>query len=180
MFSVLQVSLASKLKHENLVEMLGYCVDGNYRILAYEFATMGSLHDVLHGKTLSIQYPFHVTCAHIIFFRMSYSSVMDLHHIPLYNRKKRCSRRAAWTCTWLDAEGQNCYWGCKRYRISAWEGSAFNHPSGHQIKQCTAVWGFQGKNCRLQSFEPSTRYGSSAPFNSCIGNFWISRTWVIV
>jgi len=58
MFSVLQVSLASKLKHENLVEMLGYCVDGNYRILAYEFATMGSLHDVLHGKTLSIQYLF--------------------------------------------------------------------------------------------------------------------------
>ncbi|PWZ15304.1 hypothetical protein Zm00014a_001270 [Zea mays] len=45
-----QVSLASKLKHENLVEMLGYCVDGNYRILAYEFATMGSLHDVLHGR----------------------------------------------------------------------------------------------------------------------------------
>ncbi|TVU39486.1 hypothetical protein EJB05_12908 [Eragrostis curvula] len=45
-----QVSLASKLKHDNLVEMLGYCVDGNYRILAYEFATMGSLHDVLHGR----------------------------------------------------------------------------------------------------------------------------------
>ncbi|CAN6213863.1 unnamed protein product [Urochloa humidicola] len=45
-----QVSLASKLKHENLVEMMGYCVDGNYRILAYEFATMGSLHDVLHGR----------------------------------------------------------------------------------------------------------------------------------
>lgn len=64
---MLQVSLASKLKHENLVEMLGYCVDGNYRILAYEFATMGSLHDVLHGKTLSIQYPFmsyvHALCS---------------------------------------------------------------------------------------------------------------------
>jgi hypothetical protein len=60
--SVSQVSLASKLKHENLVEMLGYCVEGNYRILAYEFATMGSLHDVLHGKALSIWYPFHATC----------------------------------------------------------------------------------------------------------------------
>ncbi|KAF0912497.1 hypothetical protein E2562_014084 [Oryza meyeriana var. granulata] len=45
-----QVSQVSRLKHENLVEMLGYCVDGNYRILAYEFATMGSLHDVLHGR----------------------------------------------------------------------------------------------------------------------------------
>ncbi|KAL5218888.1 hypothetical protein ABZP36_019572 [Zizania latifolia] len=45
-----QVSQVSRLKHENLVEMLGYYVEGNYRILAYEFATMGSLHDVLHGR----------------------------------------------------------------------------------------------------------------------------------
>ncbi|CAM8937099.1 unnamed protein product [Rhodiola kirilowii] len=45
-----QVSMVSRLKHENLVELLGYCVEGNYRVLAYEFATMGSLHDVLHGR----------------------------------------------------------------------------------------------------------------------------------
>ncbi|KAH9671113.1 hypothetical protein KPL70_017226 [Citrus sinensis] len=30
-------------QHENLVELLGYCVEGNLRVLAYEFATMGSL-----------------------------------------------------------------------------------------------------------------------------------------
>lgn len=45
-----QVSMVSRLKHENVVEMLSYCVEGNLRILAYEFATMGSLHDVLHGR----------------------------------------------------------------------------------------------------------------------------------
>nr|GMD06314.1 PTI1-like tyrosine-protein kinase 3 [Ipomoea batatas] len=45
-----QVSTVSTLKHENLVELLGYCVEGNLRILAYEFATMGSLHDILHGQ----------------------------------------------------------------------------------------------------------------------------------
>lgn len=45
-----QVSVASKLKHENFVEMLGYCVEGNQRLVAYEFATMGSLHDILHGR----------------------------------------------------------------------------------------------------------------------------------
>lgn len=48
----LQVSMVSRLKHDNVVELLGYCVDGNTRILAYEFATMGSLHDMLHGMTL--------------------------------------------------------------------------------------------------------------------------------
>ncbi|XP_008810334.2 pto-interacting protein 1-like [Phoenix dactylifera] len=45
-----QVSMVSRLKHENIVQLLGYCVDGNLRVLAYEFATMGSLHDILHGR----------------------------------------------------------------------------------------------------------------------------------
>ncbi|KAL0724660.1 hypothetical protein Bca4012_039259 [Brassica carinata] len=45
-----QVSRVSKLEHENFVQLFGYCVEGNLRILAYEFATMGSLHDILHGR----------------------------------------------------------------------------------------------------------------------------------
>ncbi|XP_047313129.1 PTI1-like tyrosine-protein kinase 2, partial [Impatiens glandulifera] len=45
-----QVSMVSRLKHENLVQLQGYCVQGDIRVLAYEFATMGSLHDILHGK----------------------------------------------------------------------------------------------------------------------------------
>ncbi|TYH55528.1 hypothetical protein ES332_D09G241100v1 [Gossypium tomentosum] len=42
--------MVSRLKHDNFVELQGYCVEGNLRVLAYEFATMGSLHDVLHGR----------------------------------------------------------------------------------------------------------------------------------
>ncbi|KAK8577798.1 hypothetical protein V6N13_028063 [Hibiscus sabdariffa] len=45
-----QVSRVSGLKHDNFVELQGYCVEGNHRLLAYEFATMGSLHDILHGR----------------------------------------------------------------------------------------------------------------------------------
>ncbi|XP_058766760.1 pto-interacting protein 1-like [Vicia villosa] len=45
-----QVSMVSRLKHDNFVQLLGYCVDGNNRILAYEFASNGSLHDILHGR----------------------------------------------------------------------------------------------------------------------------------
>ncbi|KAJ4734243.1 Protein kinase superfamily protein [Rhynchospora pubera] len=45
-----QVSSVSRLRHENVVELLGYYVEGNQRVLAYEFATMGSLHDMLHGR----------------------------------------------------------------------------------------------------------------------------------
>ncbi|MCO5550192.1 hypothetical protein L7F22_003674 [Adiantum nelumboides] len=45
-----QVSRASRLENENVVKLVGYCLDGNLRVLAYEFATMGSLHDLLHGR----------------------------------------------------------------------------------------------------------------------------------
>ncbi|KAJ4705538.1 Protein kinase [Melia azedarach] len=45
-----QLSVVSRLKHEHFVELLGYCLEQNNRILVYQYATMGSLHDVLHGR----------------------------------------------------------------------------------------------------------------------------------
>lgn len=45
-----QVSMVSRLRHENVVELLGYSVEGGLRILAYEYAPNGSLHDILHGR----------------------------------------------------------------------------------------------------------------------------------
>ncbi|KAK7265901.1 hypothetical protein RJT34_33526 [Clitoria ternatea] len=45
-----QVSMFSRLKHDNFVQLLGYCVDGSSQVLAYEFASNGSVHDILHGR----------------------------------------------------------------------------------------------------------------------------------
>ncbi|KAK6778901.1 hypothetical protein RDI58_025619 [Solanum bulbocastanum] len=45
-----QLSMVSRLKHEHFVTLMGYCLEANNRILIYEFAAMGSLHDVLHGR----------------------------------------------------------------------------------------------------------------------------------
>ncbi|KAI9120247.1 hypothetical protein K1719_008895 [Acacia pycnantha] len=45
-----QFSMVSRLKHENFVQLLGYCVDGSSHVLAYEFASNGSLHNILHGR----------------------------------------------------------------------------------------------------------------------------------
>ncbi|GAB4825635.1 cleavage polyadenylation factor subunit pti1, variant 2 [Ancistrocladus abbreviatus] len=45
-----QVSMVSRLKHENVLELVGYCIDGSLRVLAYEYAPNGSLHDILHGR----------------------------------------------------------------------------------------------------------------------------------
>nr|TKR71489.1 kinase family protein [Populus alba] len=40
-----QLSVVSRLKHEHFVELTGYCLEANNRILVYQFAVMGSLHD---------------------------------------------------------------------------------------------------------------------------------------
>ncbi|XP_076911816.1 putative protein kinase At2g41970 [Bidens hawaiensis] len=45
-----RLSVVSRLKNEHFVELLGYCLEANNRILVYQYALMGSLHDVLHGR----------------------------------------------------------------------------------------------------------------------------------
>ncbi|CAL5068613.1 unnamed protein product [Urochloa decumbens] len=44
-----QLSVASRLRHDNFVRLLGYTISNDLRVLVYEYATMGTLHDVLHG-----------------------------------------------------------------------------------------------------------------------------------
>ncbi|XP_047085904.1 putative wall-associated receptor kinase-like 16, partial [Lolium rigidum] len=48
-----QVPIISKLKHENVVHLFGHFVEGNVHVLAYEYATMGSLHDGIRRRALS-------------------------------------------------------------------------------------------------------------------------------
>ncbi|CAL4956956.1 unnamed protein product [Urochloa decumbens] len=47
---MLQVQTVSRMKHDNVVQLFGYCVDGNVRAVIYEYSSRGSLHDILHGK----------------------------------------------------------------------------------------------------------------------------------
>ncbi|XP_044417746.1 cold-responsive protein kinase 1 isoform X2 [Triticum aestivum] len=48
--NILEVPMVSRFKHENVIQLLGYCVEGGNHILAYEYASRGSLYDILHGK----------------------------------------------------------------------------------------------------------------------------------
>lgn len=45
-----QLSVVSRLKCEHFTQLLGYCLELNNRIVLYQYATMGSLYDILHGK----------------------------------------------------------------------------------------------------------------------------------
>ncbi|KAJ8761246.1 hypothetical protein K2173_001302 [Erythroxylum novogranatense] len=42
------VSNMSRLRHPNIVSLMGYCAEHGQRLLVYEYVTNGSLHDVLH------------------------------------------------------------------------------------------------------------------------------------
>jgi len=57
--------MVSRLKHDNFVQLLGYCIDGNSRILAYEFASNGSLHDILHGMWFLLHVILNGACGYL-------------------------------------------------------------------------------------------------------------------
>ncbi|KAJ1270710.1 hypothetical protein BS78_06G072800 [Paspalum vaginatum] len=45
---LVEVLMLSLLHHENLVNLVGYCADGDQRLLVYEYMPLGSLEDHLH------------------------------------------------------------------------------------------------------------------------------------
>ena len=52
------VSNISRLRHANITELVGYCVEHGQRLLVYEYFGNGTLHDILHflddsGKRLT-------------------------------------------------------------------------------------------------------------------------------
>lgn len=49
-----EVMMLSVRKHENLVNFIGYCADGDQRILVYEHMPLGSLETHLLGKKQSV------------------------------------------------------------------------------------------------------------------------------
>jgi serine/threonine protein kinase len=46
---LVEVLMLSLLHHHNLVNLIGYCADGDQRLLVYEFMPLGSLENHLHG-----------------------------------------------------------------------------------------------------------------------------------
>ncbi|KAE9612278.1 hypothetical protein Lal_00022163 [Lupinus albus] len=50
---LVEVLMLSLLHHPNLVNLIGYCADGDQRLLVYEYMPLGSLEDHLHDITPS-------------------------------------------------------------------------------------------------------------------------------
>lgn len=55
---LVEVLMLSLLHHENLVNLIGYCADGEQRLLVYEYMQLGSLEDHLLGTIFIYCLPF--------------------------------------------------------------------------------------------------------------------------
>ena len=53
---LVEVLMLSLLHNQHLVNLIGYCADGDQRLLVYEYMPLGSLEDHLFGKTLLTKY----------------------------------------------------------------------------------------------------------------------------
>ena len=49
---LVEVLMLSLLHHRNLVNLIGYCADGDQRLLVYEYMCKGSLEDHLLGTEI--------------------------------------------------------------------------------------------------------------------------------
>lgn len=63
-----EVLTLSLVNHPNLVNLIGYCADGNQRILVYEFMHNVSLEDHLLGMRPFVKYTKHI---HLLYMDIS-------------------------------------------------------------------------------------------------------------
>ncbi|XP_074268688.1 putative inactive receptor kinase At1g27190 [Silene latifolia] len=52
-----EMNKLGKLRHPNLVPLLGYCIVEDEKLLIYKHMSNGTLHSVIHGKTMFLDWP---------------------------------------------------------------------------------------------------------------------------
>lgn len=74
-----EILLLSFAQHPNLVNLIGYCAEGNERIVIYEYMLNGSLEDHIFGNVYSFGYVYdkegvYIRCSDFIFLNFRFAS----------------------------------------------------------------------------------------------------------
>ena len=101
---LVEVLMLSLLHHPNLVNLIGYCADGDQRLLVYEFMARGSLEDHLLGILSSFISTEMIHACNFI-------AEMSTHCIGRYSTGSKTVK--------LAHKNENCSWCCKRSRVFA-------------------------------------------------------------
>ncbi|KAJ4891330.1 putative receptor-like protein kinase [Raphanus sativus] len=48
---ITRAEMIANVRHKNVVRLLGYCIEGDERVLVYEYAEKGDLHEWIHGSS---------------------------------------------------------------------------------------------------------------------------------
>jgi serine/threonine protein kinase len=72
---LVEVLMLSLLSHPNLVSLVGYCADGDQRLLVYEYMALGSLADHLLGKLVVLLSSMKHSCSntHFTMLKLMYN-----------------------------------------------------------------------------------------------------------
>jgi hypothetical protein len=99
-FEQTEIIYLGQLRHPNLVRLFGFCIEGDHRLLVYEFMQRGSLNNHLFQSRISCNHSYvswHVNLVLIACF--------------LSSRKRLFSS--------LEYKDENHAWLCKRCRVSS-------------------------------------------------------------
>lgn len=105
-----EVGVLSCAQHRNVVMLIGFCMEGQKRILVYEYVCNGSLDYHLYGNffiSISTQHSIHKFCRTALYVHNIVAKLMTVCR----RRQERCFR--------LAVAGEDSDWHCQRSTISS-------------------------------------------------------------